>query len=79
MILGDNTIMVVTDRIKTAYINYDVLNYMYTRDETFCEPCYIDMQNMMKKSTLISQTGEKQRNIFFGIMLNKIKERIKML
>jgi len=79
VILGDNTIMVVTDRVKTAFINYDVLNYMYTRDETFSEPFYIDMQNMMKKSTLISQTGEKQRNVFFGILMNKIKERKKNL
>lgn len=75
VILGDNTVMVVTDRIKTVYLNYDVLNYMYTRDETFCNPCYEDMQRMMKKSTLISQTSEKQRNIFFGIMLNKIRDR----
>ena len=79
MILGDNTIMVVTDRVKTVFLNYDVLNYMYTRDETFTDPCYTDMQNMMKKSTLISQTGEKQRNIFFGILMNKIKERKKNL
>ncbi len=71
--------MVVTDRVKTVFLNYDVLNYMYTRDETFTEPCYIDMQNMMKKSTLISQTGEKQRNIFFGILMNKIKDRKKNL
>lgn len=77
VILGDNTIMVVTDRIKTVFINYDVLNYMTTRDETFCNPCYDDMQQMMKKSTLISQTSEKQRNIFFNIMLNKITERKK--
>lgn len=63
VILGDNTIMVVTDQRKTVFINYDVLNYMFTRDESFCDPCYADMQNMMKKSTLISQTGEKQRNI----------------
>jgi len=34
---------------------------------------------MMKKSTQISQTGEKQRNIFFGILLNKIKDRKKNL
>lgn len=79
VILGDNTIMVVTDRVKTVFLNYDVLNYMYTRDETFTDPCYTDMQNMMKKSTLISQTGEKQRNIFFGILMNKIKERKKNL
>lgn len=79
IILGDNTIMVVTDRIKTAFINYDVLNYMSTQDENFCNPCYDDLHRMMKKSTLISQTSEKQRNIFFGILLNKIKERKKHL
>ncbi len=79
VILGDNTIMTVTDRLKTVFINYDVLNYMFTRDEGFCNPCYEDLQNMMKKSTLISQTSEKQRNIFFNIMLNKINERKKNL
>jgi len=79
IILGDNTIMVVTDRVKTAFINYDVLNYMSTQDESFCNPCYDDLHRMMKKSTLISQTSEKQRNIFFGILLNKIKERKKHL
>lgn len=77
--LGDNTVMVVTDRIKTVFINYDVLNYMTTRDESFCNPCYEDMQGMMKKSTMISQTSEKQRNIFFNIMLNKITDRKKNL
>lgn len=79
VILGDNTIMVVTDRNKSVFINYDVLNYMTTMDESFCNPCYEDMQNMMKKSTLISQTSEKQRNIFFNIMLNKIADRKKHL
>lgn len=79
IILGDNTIMVVTDKMKTVFINYDVLNYMFTRDENFSDPCYTDMQNMMKRSTLISQTSEKQRNIFFGIMLNKVKDRLKHL
>ena len=76
VILGDNTIMVVTDHVKTVFLNYDVLNYMYTRDPAFCEPTYIDIQNLMKRATMISQTGEKQRNIFFGILLNKIKDRM---
>jgi hypothetical protein len=79
VVLGDNTIMAVTDRVKTVFLNYDVLNYMITRDESFCGPCYNDLQNLMKKSTLISQTSEKQRNIFFGIMLAKINDRIKTL
>ena len=79
VILGDNTVLVVTDKAKTVFLNYDVLNYMYTRDEAFCNPCYDDLQQMMKKSTQISQTSEKQRNIFFNIMLNKIKDRQKNL
>ena len=76
VLLGDNTIITVTDNTKTVFINYDVLNYMYTRDEIFCSSIYNDMQYLMKKSTLISQTSEKQRNIFFGIMMNKVKDRI---
>ncbi|MES1216962.1 MAG: helix-turn-helix domain-containing protein [Bacteroidota bacterium] len=79
IVLGDNTIVVVTDLTKTVFLNYDILNYIFTRDESFCNPCYDDLQNIMKKSTLISQTGEKQRNMFFGIMLSKINDRKKNL
>jgi hypothetical protein len=79
VILGDNTILVVTDRIKMAFLNYDVLNYLSTSDETFCNPCHEDMKNLMKRSTLISQTSEKQRNIFFNNVLGKIHDRIRHL
>lgn len=77
--LGDNTIMIVTDRVKTAFLNYDGLNYIQTRDESFCLPLYEDLQNQMKRATIISQTSEKQRNIFFNIMLGKISDRKKNL
>ena len=73
--LGDNTILVTTDNIKKVYLNYDVLNYMVTRDENFCDQCNEDLQNMMRKATIISRTSEKQRNIFFGILLAKIEDR----
>jgi hypothetical protein len=73
--LADNTILVTTDNIKTVYLNYDVLNYMVTRDENFCNQCHEDLQNMMRKATVISRTSEKQRNIFFGILLAKIEDR----
>lgn len=75
VVLGDNTILVITDRIKTVYLNYGLLHYLVTRDEAFCNSCFDDMQNLKKRSTLISKTGEKQRNIFFGILLRKIEER----
>lgn len=79
VVLGDNTVMVVTDNTKTVFLNYDTLSYISTRDETFCNYCHEDLQNLMKRSTIISETSEKQRNIFFGIMLNKIGERKKNL
>lgn len=78
-ILGDNTVMIVTDNVKTTILNYDGLNYIQTRDELFCNPLYEDLQNQMKRATIISQTSEKQRNIFFNLMLNKITDRKKHL
>jgi hypothetical protein len=77
VVLGSNTILVNTDDVKTAYLNYNVLDYMVTRDERFCNQCTEDLNNMMRKATVISQTSEKQRNIFFGILLAKIDDRLK--
>jgi hypothetical protein len=74
-VLGDNTILVLADQVKTVYLNYGVLNYIVTKDETFCNDTYNDLQNLKKRSTLISQTSERQRNIFFGVLLAKIQDR----
>jgi len=79
VVLGDNIIMVVTDASKTVFLNYDALNYLTTHDESFCESCYSDLKNLMKKGTIISGTSEKQRNIFFKILLAKIADRKKKL
>lgn len=79
IVLGDNTIFVTTDQIKTVYINYNVLNYMVTRDEKFCAYTFKDLETLVRRSTLISETGEKQRNTFFNILNSKIEDRIKHL
>jgi len=79
VVLGDNIVMATTDQSKTVFLNYDALNYLTTRDEAFCDSCYSDLRNLMKKGTIISGTSEKQRNIFFGILLAKIADRKKKL
>jgi hypothetical protein len=79
IVLGDNTIILLNEQGKTVYLNYEVLNYMVTRDTGFCNHAYLEMENLMKKSTLISETSERQRNIFFGILLAKIRDRKKNL
>lgn len=73
--LGDNTIMAVTDSFKTVFLNFDVLNYMVTRDEKFCNDTYENLQALIRRSSLISNTSEKQRNIFFNLLTGKIQER----
>jgi hypothetical protein len=77
--MGDNTILIITGNSKSVYLSYDVLNLVVTRDESFCDQCRDGMLNLMRRSTLISQTSEKQRNIFFGVLLTKIEDRQKKL
>lgn len=76
MTLGDNTILGVADHLKTVFLNYDVMNYMITRDERFCNDTYNDLQALIRRSTLISVSGARQRNIFFNRLLSKLEDRI---
>ena len=72
VVLGDNTIMTILNGKKILYLNYDVLNYMVTQDETFCNDVYSKLQTLMRRATIVSNVSEKQRNIFFNILLKKI-------
>ncbi|HTQ27025.1 MAG TPA: hypothetical protein VMI35_02820 [Puia sp.] len=76
-ILGDNTVFAVLNDTKVAYINHSVLNYLMTRDTTFTNYTYQHFQNIIRKSTLISDVGEKERSRFFNAMREKIHNRKK--
>jgi hypothetical protein len=75
VLLGDNTVMSIANSAKTAFINYGHLNYLETRDENFCNELYHDFENLIRRSTQISHSSERQRNIFFNILLTKIHDR----
>lgn len=72
LVLADNTIAVCLDGKRLVYLNYEVLNYMFTTDEAFCDETFTRMHNLMRRSTLISQSNEKQRSKFFNLLLKKI-------
>jgi hypothetical protein len=76
-ILGDNSNLVVLNNSKIVYINHSVLNVIMTKDPIFTEYIYQHFQNIMRKSTLISNTGEKERSRFFHSMREKIESRIR--
>jgi hypothetical protein len=79
VILGETTILVRTGNEKTVYLNHGVLDYIVTRDEKFCDQCNDNLLNLMRRATLISRTSEKQRNIFFEVLLAKVGDRMKNL
>ncbi len=70
--LGDTTILTLHEGIKTVHLNYDVLNYVFTTDESFCNQVHKKLQTIMRSSTLISGGSEKQRNQFFNILYAKL-------
>lgn len=75
VMLGDNSMMVILDGVKTAIISHTVINYMLTRNVTFCENMYSYIQSLARRSTLISEVSEKERSRFFRILREKIERR----
>jgi hypothetical protein len=76
-ILGDNTLCAVLNETKVAYLNHAVINYVVSRDTRFAEYTFEHIGNIIRKSTLISVTGEKERRRFFNMMHEKIENKLK--
>ncbi len=74
IILGNNSIMVQGDDTRIAVINHIVLKYISTTDKKFTDKAFANFNNLVSRSTLISETGEKERNRFFNAMHERIKE-----
>ncbi len=75
VVLGDNQMLAVMDGSKIAYVPHSAANYMATRDMAFCDHFHQYLQNLMRRSTLISETSEKERSRFFRIIRDKIEHR----
>ena len=73
--LGDNSMQVLLDNVKISIVAHTTFNYMMTRDVPFTENMYSYMQNLMKRSTLISEVSEKERSRFFRIIRDRIARR----
>lgn len=75
MVIGDNSILAVLDKTKLAFIIHTVINIMTTTDVRFCDNMFAGMQNLMKKSTLISSVSERERSRFFKYLRKRIEVR----
>ena len=78
-LLGDNSIIVTTGEVQNSYISHNVLNYFISSDSKFCSYSMQSMNNLMRKSALISQVNEKERIKFFNGIRKKIRKRRKKI
>ena len=72
LILGNNSIMVELNGNKMAFINHIVLKYISTADKRFAQKLFNNFHNLSGRSTLISETGERDRNKFFKVLREKV-------
>jgi hypothetical protein len=75
LILGDNTTLFETEGMRMTFLNHSVLYFIHTKDQTFNDLMFDNLQNLMNKSTLISKVGEKERATFFNRLRNEIDLR----
>jgi hypothetical protein len=72
VVLGSNTILIESNDNRESWIAYNVLSYMVTKDPRFCAKAFSSFDTLLSKSTLISATGEKERNRLFFRFREKI-------
>ena len=71
-ILGDNTFMAELDDIRITYLNHSVLYLIGSMDPKLNGAMFDCLENLMKKSSMISTVGEKERIRFFKKLRSKI-------
>lgn len=74
ILIADNTIMARMDKKRVVYINYNSLNLLTTFQESFVEKTEGYLSNLIKNSTLISATAEKERNKFFNKLTGRLED-----
>jgi hypothetical protein len=72
VVLGNNTILVELNNVRHSFIIYNVLSYLISKDVRFNEKSFESFNIILSRSTLISGTGERERNKFF----RSLKERV---
>ncbi len=81
IVILDNSMLILLDNYKMASVSHTAIHYMVTRDIRYCENYHQYVQNLVRRSTLISEVSEKERARFFYRMherVNKRKESLKV-
>jgi hypothetical protein len=74
LILGNNTMVIKLDDQSLSMVTYSVFYYLFTRDPRFSSKVMSSFETLLGRSTLISKTGEKDRNRFFNTLREKVSK-----
>lgn len=72
LILGNNTMVINLDGQNLSMVTYSVLQYLFTKDPRFSAKVMNSFDTLLSRSTLISKTGERDRNRFFNALRQKV-------
>ena len=72
---GDNMIYAESNGQRMVFVNHSAINYLSTTDEVFCAETRNSIENVIRKSILISGTGEKERNWYFKALREEVGRR----
>ncbi len=69
----ENTILISWSDKQKTYMIYNTGDYLMTTNEPFCKRVESYIHNMIKRSSLISKIGEKERNRLFRNIQEKLQ------
>ncbi len=72
LILGNNTMVITLDNQILTMVSYSVFHYLFTKNVKFSTKVLQSFETLLRGSTLISNSGEKERNRFFNALRQKI-------
>ena len=75
ILILEGNILITLDGNKTAFLIHNVLNFLLTTDVRFCDNMNEHIQNLKRKSTLISTVSERERSRFFKYLRQRIETR----
>lgn len=72
--VGDNTIIAVINNTRIVYLNHTAINFISTSSKEFADYNFEFIQNIIKKSAMISVVGERDRKKFFNLIHDRIDQ-----
>ncbi len=79
IVSGDNTLLVELGESKITYLNHSVIYFVGSKDPGFNELVFRNIENVIKKSSLMSGSGEKERTQVFNKLRKKVYLKIETM